>query len=217
MGGCVLCAVMFLTACSGTAATATASVQSTSEALSTGYQDALPAESQLALGTLMLESGENAIDSQTASQLLPLWKAVRSLSVSDTVSDLEMQALFEQIEASMSTEQVEAIAAMQLTASDLSQTIATFEVQTSTSASASSTQTANAAGGGPGGGQAQMGDMAGGMGDVASMSGGTTGIDTTSLKFATQDSTGILSGNSATLSTAVVNAVITMLETKVQA
>ena len=78
-------------------------------------ENALPVELQLAYGTLNLEDTENEFDAQTAADLLPLWKAVRSLSGSDTVAPDEIQALFKQIQETMTTEQLQAIADMRLT------------------------------------------------------------------------------------------------------
>ncbi len=63
---------------------------------------------------MKLDGSQNAVDSQTAAQLLPLWKAVRSLSASDGAAAEEIQAVYRQIEESMSAEQIQAIAAMQL-------------------------------------------------------------------------------------------------------
>jgi hypothetical protein len=89
--------------------------------LSADYENALPVEMQLAVGSLALDGSENAIDAEEASELLPLWKAISSLSQSDSVAAEEIQAVFNQIEVTMTPEQVEAIAAMQLTREDMTQ------------------------------------------------------------------------------------------------
>ncbi len=72
-------------------------------------------ETKLAIGTLMLEDTDLAVTAEQAKQLLPLWKAVRSLSSSDTVSQTEIQALYDQIQETMSAEQIQAIQTMEIT------------------------------------------------------------------------------------------------------
>jgi hypothetical protein len=101
----------------GTAATSTAVVGG----LNADYQNALPVEMQLALGTLKLKGTENAVDAQTAEQLIPLWEAVQSLTSKNGSSPQEIQALYKQIGDTMSPAQVQAIAGMQLTQQDIPQ------------------------------------------------------------------------------------------------
>jgi hypothetical protein len=88
-------------------------------ALSEGYDGALPVQTQLIMGTLELEESDAAVTTEQAAQLIPLWKAVRSLSTSDTASPAELEALLDQIQETMTAEQLGAIAAMQLTQEDL--------------------------------------------------------------------------------------------------
>ena len=83
--------------------------------LNEGYVDALPVQIQLALGTMLLDDSDLAIDGEQAAALLPLWQAVQSLTTSGTAADAEISAVFSQIQAGMTTEQFVAIADMQLT------------------------------------------------------------------------------------------------------
>ncbi len=69
---------------------------------------------QLALGTLALEDTPNAVTAEQAQALLPLWKAANSLTGADNVASEEMSGLFDQIEQSMTPEQVQAIQALDL-------------------------------------------------------------------------------------------------------
>jgi hypothetical protein len=78
----------------------------------TTYQDALPADMQLALGTLELEGTPNAVTPAQAKTLLPLWQALRSNALQ---TDAETGAVLKQIESAMGAEQLSAIVAMQLT------------------------------------------------------------------------------------------------------
>jgi hypothetical protein len=79
---------------------------------------------KLAIGTLKLEGTDKAVDSEEAKTLLPLWKAVRTLSASETISSKEMDALYSQIEGAMTKEQVKAIEEMSLTREDISKLMA---------------------------------------------------------------------------------------------
>ncbi|UCD99072.1 MAG: hypothetical protein JSV42_19400 [Chloroflexota bacterium] len=54
-------------------------------------------------------------------QLLPLWKAARSLSESDTVAEVELEALFNQIEDTMTADQILTIQEMQLSGEEIAQ------------------------------------------------------------------------------------------------
>jgi hypothetical protein len=87
--------------------------------LSESYDGALPVQMQLIVGTLQLEDSEAVVTAAQAAELIPLWEAVRSLSGSDTAAEAEIQAVLQQIQETMSAEQLEAIAAMQLTQEDL--------------------------------------------------------------------------------------------------
>jgi hypothetical protein len=84
--------------------------------LDTSYADALDVSGQLALGSLLLEETENAVTAEQAAALLPLWQAVRSGTLQ---SEAETDAVWKQIEGAMTSEQLAAIQAMQLTADDL--------------------------------------------------------------------------------------------------
>jgi hypothetical protein len=88
----------------------------TGQALDTSYEGALPVSSQLVLGTFQLEGTGNAITPDQAKTLLPLWQAIQGGSLQ---SDAETNAVLKQIEGGMTTEQLAAIAAMQLTVEDL--------------------------------------------------------------------------------------------------
>lgn len=107
--------MLALAACSG-------SNQPTAQAASSaGETDPanMPVETKLAIGTLKLEGTELAVSAEEARELLPLWKAVKSLSTSDTISSDEIQALYQQIQETMSAEQTQAIEKMKLTTDDL--------------------------------------------------------------------------------------------------
>ena len=116
----VLVSLMMIFALAACGETAEESEPVEETGLNEAYSDALPISSQLALGSLQLETTELAIDEEQAANLLPLWQAFQSLSASDTAAEAELEAVLDQIEKSMSDEQIKAIAAMELTAEDIS-------------------------------------------------------------------------------------------------
>ncbi len=88
-----------------------------------GDMSKLPLEQKLAIGTFKLEGTPQAVTAKEAADLLPLWKAVKTMASSTTASPTELTALFKQIEDTMTPEQVKAIQDMVLTQADL-QTLA---------------------------------------------------------------------------------------------
>ena len=195
-----------LVACTGAAGTAT---QSTTGDLSLA--------SQLALGTLKLDGTAYPIDKTRAAELLPLWKALRALSNSDTTAPQEIEALVEQIQNALGAEQMNAIAAMNLTNED----IMTFMqaqgpmanqaggapdsgAQATRQARIQSAVQSGGAGGGPGGGFVPGGDVGGGMppDGGAGMPGMASGTP------------GAIPQNSSGVNVFLVNLVIQLLETK---
>jgi hypothetical protein len=88
----------------------------TSAVLTAAHERALPASSQLAVGTFLLEGTPDAVTPDQARTLLPLWKAVKA---GVPQNDDETVAVLKQIERIMTPQQLAAIAAMQLTTDDL--------------------------------------------------------------------------------------------------
>lgn len=80
---------------------------------------ALPATTQLIIGTLKLEGTAQAVTAEQAAELLPLWQTMQALSDSDTAADQEKEALIAQIQETMTAEQRQAITAMNLTGEDM--------------------------------------------------------------------------------------------------
>ena len=89
--------------------------------LNEDYSDALPVMTQLALGTIQLDETDLAVDQTLAAELLPLWQAAQSLSNSDTAASAEIDAVLNQIQDTMLPAQIEAIAAMELTADSMAE------------------------------------------------------------------------------------------------
>jgi len=107
--------ILTLTACGSTSNGA----NSASDNQNTASAGALPATTQLLIGTLKLEDTEQAVTAKQATELLPLWQTMQVLSESDTAADQEKEALIAQIQETMTPAQRQAIASMNLTRQDL--------------------------------------------------------------------------------------------------
>jgi len=108
--------ILALTACSG----GTSNAQQSSPNQSTNAAPAeLPLASKLVIGSFKLEGTDNAITTEQAAQLLPLWQVYEQLSSSDTAAQEEVTALAEQIQETMTSDQMTAINAMNLTPQDI--------------------------------------------------------------------------------------------------
>lgn len=79
----------------------------------------LPTQTELILGTFKLEGTAQAISAEQAATMLPLWQVYQDLNASDTAAQAEINALVEQIQATMTSEQLAAIDDMNLTQQDI--------------------------------------------------------------------------------------------------
>jgi hypothetical protein len=78
----------------------------------------LTPESKLAIGTLNLEGTPQAVDPAMAAKLLPLWQLLVQLDGSASTAPQEIQAVVDQIRATMSSAQVQAIDNMNISSAD---------------------------------------------------------------------------------------------------
>jgi hypothetical protein len=107
--------VLTLTACGSASNTP----QADSNKLTDSYENALPVSTQLLIGTFKLEGTDFAVTSEQAKELIPLWQVLQSLSTSDSAAQEEMDSLVDQIQETMTPEQIQAIGEMQLTQVDM--------------------------------------------------------------------------------------------------
>ncbi len=223
--------LVVLAACSATGTAVVANTGSATEGetavarLNDTFNDALPIQSQLAVGTLQLESTDLAVDETAAAELLPLWRALQSLSNSETTADVEITAVLNQIQDAMTPEQISAIAAMQLTQEGM-QTMITdgtlvlggggFGANRDSADTSALSGLAAGAGGGPGGGLGG-GMPGGGMpagGDPGAMGGGFGGDPgAMATRMAATGEDGDISAGGFQVM-AMTNSVIRLLETK---
>lgn len=108
--------ILTLTACGSAASTG---AQPSSVTLTDSYEDALPIQTQLIIGTFKLEGTDWAVTAEQATDLLPLWQVLQDLNDSDTAAQEEINALVDQIQETMTPEQIQAIVDMQLTQQDI--------------------------------------------------------------------------------------------------
>jgi len=151
---------ILLTAC-GSSATNTPMNAANSE---------IPTATQLVLGSLKLEETDYAITAEQATELLPMWQVYAELLSSDTAAQEEIDALTEQIQESMTSEQMQAITDMQLTQQDMFTAMQSANTTTSNSQSSSSVTVPSS--GGRGGGMPAGGPPDGGGGAPPDMGGG---------------------------------------------
>jgi hypothetical protein len=102
--------VLILAACASSRGLQPASAEST---------NALPADLLLIMGTLKLEGTEQAVTGEQAGELLVLWQVYQDLTSSETAAQAEIDGLVEQIQDTMTTDQMSAINAMNLTQQDV--------------------------------------------------------------------------------------------------
>lgn len=110
---------------------------------------------QLVVGTFKLEGTPNAITVEQAANLLPLWQVYKDRSASSSTAQEEITALAEQIQGTMTPQQVQAITDLQLTKQDIFKTMQDLGIA-SNRPNASGTPRPNGGGGtggGPAGGQ----------------------------------------------------------------
>jgi hypothetical protein len=113
----------------------------------------LSTQAQLAIGTLRLEDTEYPITTEQAKELLPMWYVLQDLNDSDTAAQEEIDGLTNQIQEVLTSDQTEAITALNLSREDM---FAAMQSGNSLSAGSSPSQ-GNPAQGPGGGGNFQPG------------------------------------------------------------
>lgn len=112
----------------------------------------LPTSALLIAGSLKLEGTDQAITPAQANDLLFLWQGYKELSTRNSAAPEEKAAILNQVEKSMTTEQMTAISALNLSMKD----VMTMARERSSTSSSNTTSNSNRSGtsgtgGGPGG------------------------------------------------------------------
>jgi len=208
-----------------------------SDVLTTDYENAMPVQTQLMIAPFFLETTAYPVDAVQAQAMLPLYKAINTLSQNDTTAAQELEAVYRQIEQSYTQDQLQSIAAAQLTNQDLPKIFAdagieqqgfaggrfgemTPEQQATLQAARESGQFPGGGapeggfpGGGPGGGQFPGGGPGGGQFPGGGSAGNLSPEQQSTLE--TRRAQGGFGGG-ARVNTFLVQAVITLLEGKIQ-
>jgi hypothetical protein len=169
----------------------------------------LSIETKLALGTLKLEGTNQAVTKEEATELLTLWQGYQSLSNSDTSSQVELDALVEQIQGVMTAEQIKAIQALELTDQSVSEVMQSLVGSASASIVASTPNSSALSRAAPSGGP---GAMPGGASDSVMNEIGD-GMVTQSTPAASQSAA---STQISQVDGMLLNALIQMLEERSQ-
>ena len=183
--------------------TACASIARTTGTAPSGAASAmeLPAQTKLILGTIKLEETENAVTAEQAKELIPMFYVLQDLNESDTAAQEEIDGLTNQIQETLTADQVAAIDAMPLTRRDMFAIVQGNNGSTDTSAAAS-----NMGGGGMGGPP----EMGGG-----GMPGSPGGMQATGTTSANEDTSARPAMDTSTPTT-LFDAVIKLLEKKLE-
>lgn len=76
-------------------------------------------QDQLAVGTLTLEGTDQAVTAEQAKTLLPLWQEVKTLLADANTTNDQLQAVYQKIKDSLTSDQVKAIEQTALTQDEL--------------------------------------------------------------------------------------------------
>ena len=187
----------------------------------------MPLEQKLAIGTLKMEGTPQAVTAKEATDLLPLWQAVKSLSASTNTAPSEITAVYKQIEGVMTPEQTQVIQKINWTQPDLQALMTKYGVTfgngqggQNLTADQRATRTAqfqsrNQNGGGPGGPGGPGGDpggFAGGPGGAGGFGGGQGGSGTVVARTPQPGQTGRRAGEGMNM--IFVDPLIKLLQTR---
>jgi hypothetical protein len=167
----------------------------------------LPTQTKLVLGTINLEETDNAVTAEQAKELLPMFYVLQGLNDSDTAAQEEIDGLVNQIQETLTADQVQAIDNMSLSMRDVFALTQGGSGQPNSSGASSATGAGGppemGGGGMPGGSGPSGGGMPGG--GFSSTGTTTTGPDTSAR-------TAMMTGTPS----ALFDTVIELLQKKVQ-
>ena len=170
----VLMFILALAACSSDGDSAetgnTNNEPSAAESSSTGndarlnadFADALPVQTQLAIGSVQLETTDMPISEAQAEIILPLWQALQALGQSETTADAELTAVLNQIQDEMTGDQIAFIADLELTPEKFQEMRENGEIALGRGRGGQGNGQAGGAAGGGQGGRGQGGGLLGG-------------------------------------------------------
>ena len=172
----------------------------------------LPVSTQLIIGTFKLDGTDQAVTADQAKELLPLWQVYQDLLTSDTAAQEEIDALVEQVQDTMTAEQMQAITDMNLTQQDVMSVMQTQGMTVSqrsdmSNGDGTTTTPGGGFGGPPDGFVPPEGGFQGGPGDSQNLS-----PEQIATAQAARQQAG--SGGGAFMPSALLDAVIKLLQEK---
>lgn len=212
-----LIAILAVSACT---AAGTSDGNATQTAVNNGSSQ-LPTLSRLVVGTYKLIDSSTPVTQDQAKELVVLWKAYKELETRDSKAQQEVTDLLTQINSLLTTEQIAAIDAMNLSTRDVMSLVQELGVSASTASTSrtgSSSRANSSAGGGPGGfpGGGMPPDMAAGGGpsiEGGFAPGGSTAATPSASTLATMQARRADSGaQTATMALLLIDPLITRLE-----
>lgn len=113
--------VLILAACSNRSLRSIPTVEPVTDSagMTTTYQNAVPIETQLLVGTFKLEGTDQEVSAKQASDLAAYWQVLKELSTSGSSAQEEIDATVTAIESAMTPDQLKTIAAMKITRQDM--------------------------------------------------------------------------------------------------
>jgi len=166
----LLIPILLLSACGSAATNRTASNNNNTQTQGGANPQALQLSEKLAIGTLKLEGTANAVTAKQAADLLPLWQVYSSLITSDTAAQEEKDALAQQIQETMTSDQITAIDGLNLTQREVFSSMQQLGITASAQVNANGTP--QPGGGGFGGGGQFFSGGGGGGGNFTGGGGG---------------------------------------------
>ncbi len=116
---------LLLSGCASNTANSTAATAQNGS----GTGRALTLNEKLAPGILKLEGTDLAVTAAQAKDLLPLWKAVKGLSSSSTASSQELEAVYQQIQDTLTAEQLDSIQNLDLSGQNLQDMMSQYGIE----------------------------------------------------------------------------------------
>jgi hypothetical protein len=120
--------VFVIAACAPATPAASLAPAPAAGSISIDFADAANLRSQLAYGIIKLDGTSNAVTSDQAKSLIPLWQAMLALSGDTTTAPEELTAVQDQITQALTPAQITAIAALKITNTELNTYYAQFGV-----------------------------------------------------------------------------------------
>lgn len=124
----IMVILLLAAACAPAASTSTEPTSVAGAYLNTEYDDAANLRSQLAFGIIKLADTSVPVNQEQAQALIPLWQGIIALSGESTTASEELIAIQDQITTTLTAEQLNAIAEMQITNADLDAFYAEFGI-----------------------------------------------------------------------------------------